>query len=164
MCFNIAEGINRGWATGNAEDWYTKGIKADFSFYGVADGANTVSFLRTTAPGDYINYNITFNYNTYLNQPAVKYAGNNATGLQQILTQKYLGLARNSGFQAYYQWRRTGVPAFLTGPGIGNSGAIPLRWQYPSSELSTNKNNYTAAVASQYGGNDNINLQMWIIK
>jgi hypothetical protein len=24
MCFNIAEAINRGWLTGNAEDWYTK--------------------------------------------------------------------------------------------------------------------------------------------
>jgi hypothetical protein len=164
LCFNIAEGINRGWAAGNAEDWYLKGIKADFSFYGVSDGANTVSFLRTTAPGDYVNYNITFNYSDYLNQASVKYAGNNATGLQQILTQKYLAFARNSGFQAYYQWRRTGVPAFLTGPGIGNSGVIPLRYQYPASELSTNKDNYTAAVASQYSGNDNINAPMWIIK
>lgn len=94
----------------------------------------------------------------------MKYAGNNATGLTQILTQKYLAFARNSGYEAYYQWRRTGVPTFLTGAGVGNSGVIPLRFQYPSSELSTNKDNYTAAVQSQYGGNDNINSKMWIIK
>jgi hypothetical protein len=163
MCLTIAEAINRGWVTGNADDWYQKGIKAMFSFYGVIDGANTVSFLRTTAPGDYISYTVNFNFADYFNQASVKYAGNNATGLSQILTQKYLSLARNSGFEAYNQWRRTGVPVFLTGPGIGNSGVIPLRYQYPSNELSTNKTNYTAAVQSQYGGNDNINSKMWVI-
>ncbi len=166
MCFNIAEAINRGWTTGNAEDWYQKGVKAMFGFYGITDGNNTVSFLRPGAlgPGDYVNYTVNFSFSNYFNQPAVKYAGNNATGLSQILLQKYLAFGRNSGFEAYYQWRRTGVPAFLTGPGIGNSGVIPLRWQYPSSELSTNKTNYQAAVQSQYSGNDNINAKMWIIQ
>lgn len=164
MCFNIAEGINRGWATGDAESWYQKGIKAMFGFYGITDGNNTVSFLRGTAPGDYVNYTVNFSFADYFNQPSVKYAGNNAAGLNQVLLQKYLAFGRNSGFEAYYQWRRTGVPAFLTGPGIGNSGVIPLRWQYPSSELSTNKTNYQAAVQSQYSGNDNINAKMWIIQ
>jgi Starch-binding associating with outer membrane len=164
MCLNIAEAINRGWVTGNADDWYQKGIKAMFSFYGIADGSNSVSFLKTTAPGVYIDYTVNFSFTDYFNQSAVKYAGNNTTGLNQILIQKYLSMARNSGFEAYYQWRRTGVPAFLTGPGIGNSGVIPLRYQYPSGELSTNKANYTAAVQSQYSGDDNINAKMWLIK
>lgn len=163
MCLTIAEAINRGWVTGNADDWYQKGIKAMFAFYGIVDGANTVSFLRTTAPGDYVSYTVNFSYSTYFNQPAVQYAGNNATGLNQILTQRYLSLARNSGLEAYNQWRRTGVPVFLTGPGIGNSGVIPLRYQYPSSELSTNRANNTAAVQSQYAGNDNINARIWVI-
>ena len=163
MCLTIAEAINRGWVTGNADDWYQKGIKAMFSFYGILDGANTVSFLRTTAPGDYVSYTVNFSYATYFNQTAVKYAGNNAAGLNQILTQRYLSLARNSGLEAYNQWRRTGVPVFSTGPGIGNSGVIPMRYQYPSTELSTNKVNNTAAVQSQYGGNDNINARMWVI-
>ncbi|MDE3247907.1 MAG: SusD/RagB family nutrient-binding outer membrane lipoprotein, partial [Bacteroidota bacterium] len=164
MCLNIAEAINRGWVTGNADDWYQKGIKAMFGFYGVVDGDNTVSFLRTTAPGDYVNYTVNFKFSDYFNQPAVKYAGNNATGLAQILTQRYLTLARNSGLEGYYQWRRTGVPTFLTGPGVGNSGVIPLRYQYPAAELSTNKDNVTAAVQSQYGGKDDINAKVWLIK
>ncbi len=164
MCLNIAEAINRGWVAGNADDWYQKGVKAMFSFYGIVDGTNTVSFLKTTAPGVYVDYTVNFSYSTYFNQPAVKYAGNNETGLNQVLTQKYLSLARNSGFQGYYQWRRTGIPAFLTGPGIGNSGVIPLRYQYPSGELSTNAANNKAAVQSQYGGNDDINAKMWLIK
>ena len=135
-----------------------------FSFYGIVDGDNTVNFLRTLVPGDFVSYTVNFKYADYFNQPAVKYAGNNETGLNQILTQKYLAFARNSGYEAYYQWRRTGTPAFATGPGVGNSGVIPLRWQYPTAELSTNKDNYTAAVQSQYAGNDNINAPMWIIK
>jgi hypothetical protein len=163
MCLTIAEAINRGWVTGNADDWYQKGIKAMFGFYGIVDGANTVSFLRTTAPGDYVSYTVNFSYATYFNQSSVKYAGNNTTGLNQILTQRYLSLARNSGLEAYNQWRRTGVPVFSTGPGIGNSGVIPLRYQYPATELSTNKVNNIAAVQSQYGGNDNINARMWVI-
>jgi hypothetical protein len=73
-------------------------------------------------------------------------------------------LARNSGLAGYYQWRRTGVPTFDLGPGTGNSNIIPLRFQYPSSELSTNKANLTSALGSQYGGKDDINAAMWIIK
>jgi hypothetical protein len=135
-----------------------------FAFYGVNDGANTVSFLKGLAPGDYLNYSINFSYADYFAQPAVSYAGNNATGLNQILTQRYLTLARNSGYEGYYQWRRTGVPVFSTGAGIGNSGVIPLRFQYPSGELSTNTVNNKAAVQSQYAGKDDINAKMWIIQ
>jgi Starch-binding associating with outer membrane len=164
MCLNIAEAINRGWVAGNAATWYRKGVEAMFAFYGVNDGLNTVSFLKTLAPGDYVTYSINFSYNNYFAQPAVSYAGNNATGLNQILTQRYLTLARNSGLEGYYQWRRTGVPVFSTGAGVGNSGVIPLRYQYPSSELSTNAVNNKAAVQRQYAGNDNINAKMWILQ
>jgi hypothetical protein len=165
MCLNIAEAVNRGWITGQSADvWYQKGVKAMFGFYGIVDGANTVSFLKGTAPGDYLNYTVNFNFNDYFNQTAVKYAGDNVTGLNQILTQRYLSLARNSGLEGYYQWRRTGVPTFDAGSGTGNSNVIPLRFQYPSSELSTNGTNLNASLTSQYGGKDDINAKMWIIQ
>ncbi len=164
MCLNIAEAINRGWITGIADTWYQKGVKAMFAFYGVNDGANTVSFLKGTAPGDYITYNISFSYADYFAQPSVALTGNAVTDLNKILIQRYLTLARNSGYEGYYQWRRTGVPTFSTGAGVGNGNVIPLRFQYPSSELSTNNANVTAAVASQYGGTDGINKVMWILQ
>lgn len=165
MCFNIAEGINRGWAAGDAKDWYEKGVKAMFSFYGIVDGANTVTFLRPGALlGDYVSYSINFSYVTYFAQPSVQYAGNNTAGLNQILLQKYLAFGRNSGLEAYFQWRRTGIPTFLNGPGVGNSNVIPLRFQYPANEKQTNGPNYTTAVQSQYSGNDNINAKMWVIQ
>jgi hypothetical protein len=166
MCLNIAEGINRGWSAGNADSWYQMGIKASFAYYGVNDGANTVTFQRAGAItlADYVTNSITFNYADYFAQSDVKYAGNNTTGLNQILLQKYFSFARNSGLQGYYQWRRTGVPAFATGSGVSTNGIIPLRFQYPAGELSTNKANRDAAVQSQYAGNDDIFAKMWIIQ
>jgi hypothetical protein len=165
MCFNIAEAINQGWAPGNAETWYKNGIFADFGFYGVNDGDNTVLFQKSGGLlGDDVSYKLNFSYNDYYNQAAVKYAGNNVDGWKQILTQKYLAFARNSGLEAYYQWRRTGVPTFSAGAGNTDNGSIPQRYQYPTNERSANAANYKAAVQSQYGGSDDIYQLMWILK
>lgn len=162
ICFDIAEAINRGWISGNSADYYMKGVKAQFAFYGIVDGANTMTIQAPS--GNEITYTVNFSFTNYFNQPAVQYAGDNAQGLAQILLQKYLAYARNSGYQAYYQWRRTGIPAFNVGPGTGNGGKIPLRFQYPSNEITANENNYKSAIQSQYNGADDINLPMWLIK
>ncbi len=144
QCFNIAEAINRGWISGNAETYYTDGIKASWIFHGAS---------------------VTSNWTTYYGQADVAYKGNNSNGLNQILTQKYLGFFQNSGWEAYNNNRRTGVPVFLTGPGTANSGRIAKRWQYPSSERTTNSGNYLTSLQSQFGAqNDDINSEMWILK
>lgn len=169
LCFNIAEAINRGWISGDAEDWYKKGMQASINFYGIKEGANTFYYLKpggkVSEGGDYISYAVSFIFNDYYNQPSVKYAGNTATGLQQILNQKYLAFFQNSGYEAYYNYRRTGFPAFAQGgPGTGNSGRIPKRFQYPGTERTTNGTNLTEALQRQFGGQDDINSDMWIIK
>lgn len=166
MCFNIAEGLNRGWATGNAEDWYKKGILASMEFYGLKSGVvNNVEFLKLGGKlGEFTSHPINVDFNAYLAQPKVKYAGNNAEGLAQILKQNYLAMAQSSGLQAYYNWRRTGIPAFLTGVGVGNQGRIPLRFRYPSAEYTTNKANVEAAVSRQSFTNDDLFGKMWIIQ
>ncbi|WP_421800440.1 SusD/RagB family nutrient-binding outer membrane lipoprotein [Haliscomenobacter sp.] len=165
MCFNIAEGLNRGWATGVAEDWYKKGIQASMDFYGLKAGANNVDFQKSGAKlGEFNTYTINVDFAAYLAQAKVKYVGNNADGLAQILKQKYLAMAQNSGMEAYYNWRRTGIPAFLTGVGIGNQGKIPLRFKYPNAEYVTNKANVEAAVARQSFTNDDLFGKMWIIQ
>lgn len=163
LCFTIAEAINRNWVGGNAEQWYINGIQASQGFYGIVDGANTVTFQQGLLGQD-VSYTVHWSWANFYAQSAIQYAGNNAAGLNQILTQKYLAFFRNSGLEAYYQWRRTGVPTFSAGPGTGNSGVIPLRWEYPLSESSTNPVNYKAAVQSQYNGSDDINQTMWLLK
>jgi hypothetical protein len=162
VCFSIAEAINRGWINGDAELWYKNGTEAMFDFYGIKDGENQV-FLQAV-DGSNLTYTVHFNFADYFAQPLVKYKGNNGEGLNQILLQKYLAFARNSGLQAYYQWRRTGVPTFDAGPGSGNGGVIPKRYQYPSNEISSNSSNLNEAVQRQYDGNDDINALMWLVK
>jgi hypothetical protein len=67
--------------------------------------------------------------------------------------------------EGYFNYRRTGLPAFSdNGPGTGNSGKLPKRFQYPSSERTNNASSWKAAVDSQFGGSDDINAEMWLLK
>ena len=165
LCFNMAEAAHRGWITGqSAETWYQNGIKASQAFYGIKEGANTVTFQKPSGTlAESVTYAVDYKYANYYAQPTVKYAAG-TTGLNQILLQKYLALYQNSGAEGYYNWRRTGVPTFHTGPGTGNSQRVALRYQYPSGERAVNKANVEAAITAQYGGTDDINAKMWIIK
>lgn len=171
MLFNIAEAINRGWITsgplGSAEEYYKAGIKASMSFYGIPEtGTMNVYFLKSGSPGSTAVYNtftINFDFNTYY-AGAPKYSDDPNSSLTQILEQRYIALFRHSGLESYFTYRRTGVPVFTTGPGTGNSGRIPVRFQYPGIEKSANADNYKNALQSQFGGNDDINAKMWLIK
>jgi len=174
MCFNIAEGINRGWAsslsTTDAENYYKKGITASMLFYSIplAAGAMPVYYYKQgfsiDNPAAFDTYNVNFDFNAYYNQASVKYNGNTTAGLTQVLQQRYLALYTHSGLESYFTYRRTGIPEFGIGPGTGNSERIAMRFQYPSTELSTNTANYKAALTNQFGGNDDINGIMWILK
>jgi hypothetical protein len=96
----------------------------------------------------------------------VTYKGNNADGLKQILDQKYVSFFQNSGWEAFYNWRRTGFPtSFVTsGVGLNAQGKIPMRWQYPVDEITYNATNAKAAIQSQFNGNDDIFSMMWLLK
>jgi len=170
--FNIAEGINRGWATGNAETYYIAGIQASMASYGIPTTGTYAAYFYhppagsttgVTDAGNYQEFNIPINWSTYYAQPSVQYTPD-ANGLTAILNQKYLALFRHSGLEAYFNYRRTGVPNFTTGPGTDNGQRIAMRFQYPLSDRSGNTVNYQKALASQYGGNDDINGIMWILK
>ncbi len=168
LCFNIAEGINRGWTTGNAATWYNNGIAASMALYGITDGKTlTISDLTGKTIGT-TNVNLTqFNTN-------VAYAGDNANGLAQIFTQRYVAMFCNSGWESYFQWRRSvsatnpnGIPVWSQGVAgsIGTaSGAIPRRWLYPIGEVNSNTTNYNSALGSQFGGTDDVSKDTWLTK
>jgi hypothetical protein len=162
LCFTVAEAINRGWVTGDAADYYEKGITASMRLSGIEDG----KVLEITEPdADQVLATVTVSVTDYLAQPAVAYAGNNAVGLEQILKQKYLAFFQNSGQEAYFNFRRTGIPTFDVGPGTGNGGNIPKRWLYPVSEATNNAVNYKAALQQQFGSEvDDLDNELWINK
>ncbi len=172
MCFNIAEAIMRGWVSGktqtDAENWYKAGIAASMSFYGI-DISKTNFTAHFLPPGNssvtqVVSYPFTFNYANYYAQPSVKLSATAATAINQIVLQKYIACFENSGYEAYYNYRRTGVPAFQAGPGTGNNGVIPKRYTYPVAEQTQNKSNYAAALTAQSFSADDLNQTMWLLK
>ncbi len=172
MCFNIAEAINRGWVStgvlGGAEDYYKAGINTSMEYYEIPESGNlTVHFFKQGASisnaDAYDIFTVPVDRNTYYNQMGVKYDGNTAVGLTQILEQKYLALFRHGGLESYFTYRRTGVPTFGTGPGTGNNQKIAMRFQYFDSEKTANTDNYKQAL-TVYDSNDDINGLMWILK
>ncbi|TWJ04694.1 SusD-like starch-binding protein associating with outer membrane [Mucilaginibacter frigoritolerans] len=175
MCFNIAEAINRGWITGNSATWYTNGINASLANYGLTNGEVLTISFPVTSTNTALNPSLivqggtwgtaTVNITQFLAN--VAYAGDNATGLTQILTQKYVSMFNNSGWEAFYNFRRTGVPTFgQGGAGIGTpNNLIPRRWEYPSSESASNTANYQAALQSQFGSTtDDPTKDTWLTK
>ena len=168
MCFNIAEGITRGWAGGNAETWYKLGITESMNFFGI-DVTNTNFTTYFLPPGknsvtQVAPYPFTFDFNNYYAQPAVTLSATPATAISQIVLQKYIADFQNSGYESYYNWRRTGVPVFEGGSGVGNNGIVPVRWAYPVSEQSQNSANWSAALQAQGFAQDDLNQQMWLLK
>lgn len=169
MLFNIAEGIERGWATsGTAETWYKNGITLSMNFYGIdVNQTNfTAYFLPPTANAitQVQPYPFTFSWATYYAQPAVQLSSTQSTAISQIVLQKYIATFETSGYEPYYNWRRTGVPAFQGGSGVGNNGVVPARWAYPVSEQVQNAKNWSAAVSSQGFSADDLNQKIWLLK
>jgi hypothetical protein len=140
--FLIAEAIARGWAIDpvSAASHYNAGVRSSMQFYGI--GAITIE--------------------NYLNKPLVKFDPNKY--LEQIITQKYIAFFMQSGWEPFYEQRRTGIPTFSLGPATLNGGKIPKRWQYPRAEYDNNSTNVQAAVQSQYGGDDDVNGVMWLLQ
>ena len=162
MCFNIAEAANRGWITSvTASDWYTAGINASLNLYGITDGkVLTIADKAGTSYGT-----VTVSLSSFLTNANVAYKGDNSDGLTQILQQKYVAFFQNSGWEAFYNWRRTGVPSFAQGAGTGTANSlIPRRWEYPSGEINYNSKNYQSAIQSQYGGTDDVSVDTWLTK
>jgi hypothetical protein len=140
--FILAEGVLRGWISGDAKTYYENGIKASMLFYNIDQTS----------------------INAYVAQPAVQ-LGAGSSGISNIITQKYIASFLNSSWQPFYEQRRTGFPVFdVTGAGVLNNKQIPKRWMYPESELRLNQVNVSAAVAAQYPSGDDINGLMWSIK
>jgi hypothetical protein len=157
QCFNIAEGINRGWASGSESDFYESGILASLAFFGLEEGTVLEVGNVTGVPYGEVSVSI----QNFMNHPDVQYAGGNQ-GLEQIITQKYVAFWQTGSWEPFYNYRRTGFPAFDVGPGTNPQQQIPNRWRYSPAEIQNNPN-AGQAIASQFGADD-IFAEMWLIK
>ena len=157
LCFNIAEGIERGWAAGNAADFYNQGIQASLDFFGITDGMTLEIAGAFGAPKG----SVVVDLPAFLNHPDVVYQGGQ-TGIRQIIEQKYVALWENGNWEPFYNYRRTGYPEFDYGQGTNNQGQIPVRWRYEPAEIQNNPN-ASKAISEQFGS-DNVFSDMWLTK
>lgn len=87
--------------------------------------------------------------------------------LEQIIWQKYITSFLQIPFNAFFEYRRTGIPDFPINPKSNRnipSDKMPLRWMYPQDELDYNMDNVSQAINSQYGGSDDYMGVMWLLK
>lgn len=147
--FILAEAAEKGMITGTttAGDYYLRGIQANFSFYNSI--LPSQYGISVTPPA------------TYYTQPAVAYAGTQTERLEKIALQKWVALFFN-GLEAWFDWRRTKMPAIIPGADNLNNNKVPVRYIYPLSEQALNAKNRSEAVARQ--GADDLNTEIWIAK
>ncbi len=130
--------------TGIAEDFYTAGINTNFDYY------------RSIVPESYgIDLTLPASYFTQL---TVAYSGSTSEKLTKIATQKWISLFFN-GLEAWFDWRRSGLPLLTPGTSNLNNNLIPVRFIYPLAEQSLNATNRASAVSRQ--GDDTINTPVW---
>lgn len=158
MNFVIAEAKERGWISDN-KAYYEEGIKASFEF------------VHTYVSNEYNNgREITNEYiRNYLASPKVAYNtnGSQSDRLKQIWIQNYISRYFHMQYDDYYDYRRNGYPEFPINPDTNlndDKTKIPVRWMYPENELLYNKEQYLAALQRQWGGTDNVNNVMWLLK
>lgn len=127
--FLLAEAVERGFISGNAEDYYNAAITASMEYWGIS--------ADDTA--------------AYLAQDDVAYGSATGDFGQKIGTQKWIALY-NRGFEAWTEYRRLDFPK-LQAPEGSEFDAVPKRFTYPVVERSLNAPGYTAA-ASAIGGDE----------
>ena len=136
MHFAMAEAAERGWTSDDAETHYLAGIESSWEQWGVYDAVN---------------------FADYIAQAEVAY--DPLVWDEKIGTQKWIALFPH-GYEGWSEWRRLGYPELDPNPfGVGADPQIPVRFAYPTSEVTINGDNYDAAVAAQ--GPDTPYTRIW---
>ncbi|MBQ7440706.1 MAG: SusD/RagB family nutrient-binding outer membrane lipoprotein [Prevotella sp.] len=159
MNFILAEACVRGLLDGNAKNYYEKGIEAAMHF--------TADNTRDNADFHH-NMKITDEYiSEYLKHQGVAFSSSSNRQIGQIIEQKYLATFLQQPFNGFYEYRRTGYPVLpINAKSNRNTPTtkMPARWMYPQAEYDYNGDNVQQAVQSQFGGNDDENQIMWLLK
>ncbi|WP_171032939.1 SusD/RagB family nutrient-binding outer membrane lipoprotein [Fodinibius saliphilus] len=135
--FALAEAKERGWnVPGTAQGHYEAGIEASWKQWGVYENQD---------------------FNNYLSKSDIAY--DPGQWKQRIGFQKWIALFP-LGYEAWAEWRRLDYPALDPAPdAVNDSGEIPVRQAYPTSESELNTENYKAAVKAQ--GSDGLDTKLW---
>lgn len=158
--FILAEAALRNFIEQDPSKFYIEGIKASLTFTSQYTPDKTDYHSGRKITNDYIT--------DFVTRASLQLNGDFATNLERIMEQKYVASFMQLAYQPYYDYRRTGYPVFPINPetnlNFREPTKIPVRWLYPDSEFSYNKQNVEDAIERQYGGIDEVNQVMWMLK
>ncbi len=136
--FLQAEAAQRGWISGNAQQYYEEAIKQSFKYMEVP-------------ASDFTAYN---------QQAGVSFVAANANAkIERIIGQKWLALNSISSIEAWNDFRRLGLPNIPNSLDAPSPTARPLRLMYPETERMTNNEE-----ASKQGNDDITSGKIWWMK
>lgn len=160
----VAEASQKGWNVGGGttKQWYDKGVTASMKWHGI-DDATITAYLASNNENTY-GTTANFNFNS-----GKTFLGKSVDDpLSKIITQKYIGIFPDGGWEAWADHRRlhlpvlipfaapdpTAVTAFDGGP-----GNFVKRITYPSREALNNKTFYDLVIVQQ--GADKESTPVW---
>jgi hypothetical protein len=144
VCFIFAEAAFKGANVGlSAKQWYEIAIEGSLDTWGVGD-----------------------DYAYFIVEPGVAYNGTH----EQIMEQKWVA-GWTAGTEAWFDFRRTGLPDFPVKRPAAGRAAMPLRFAYGDNERNLNSLNYKFAIMdleeTQYSapqGKDSPWSKMWLLQ
>ena len=158
--FLRAEGALKGWnMSGTAEELYNKGIEMSMGCWGITDAAVIQAYQQSTSLPD-----TTHDAPDPVSTIPVKFdASDDAVALEQIATQKWLGLYPD-GWEAWAELRRLDLPKMYPrmvseNPDVGVD-EIMRRVQFVMDEYTTNSAAVEDAIA-KLGGPDKGSTRLW---
>lgn len=135
-----AEAAERGWTAEDPAAMYQAGIQESWNMWS--------SFIPASDTTDLKKFNSTA-FSNYMSSSNIDLSAGNA--LTKICTQEWV-THYPAGPRGWSDWRRTGVPSLVAGPGAVNT-QIPRRIAYGQNEYSYNPTNVAAAAAQYVGSN-----------
>lgn len=138
----LAEASARGWQVRGVSDHYYRGVKAAMQQLQQYDAQATIS---ESAISEFLSQNQL-----------------DLTNPMAAIQQQYWIACFLDWYEAWNNWRRTGLPLLIpvNYPGNATQGRIPRRMLYPASEASVNAANYSQAIQRQ-GANDLMTRVWW---
>ncbi len=143
--FLQAEAAQRGWISADPQTLYESAVTASFE-YMYSDASGSVPASADTDAADYLSQGVA---NADWNASPDK--------LSLILTQKWAALNGINWFEAWTDFRRTGIPALPISASTNHvQPKIPIRFLYPQVELNTN-----GANVPQLGADAQFSAKIW---
>ena len=153
VCFLLAEIYQRGLASGDAQEWYEKGVRASIEKWYTFGSTTHINWANPPAMPDDAAID------AFLQHPKIAYDA--ANGLTLIHTQRWLDLMLQPQ-EAWHLSRRSGLIPMLSVQNAvsGVEEPAPRRLRYPEDERNNNLSNYEAQVSKMSGG-DELSTRVW---